>query len=277
MKVMLIRKADKNTEEGTMPGQELLLAMGKYNEMLVNAGVMEDGTGLKPSKNGVRVNFDNGEPVVTNGPFTETHELVAGFTMLEVDSLDEAIEWAKQWPPEDAENGDLTLELRPVYGLEDFEQGEGLAKHQELEKKIQKQPSSITPHLQFNGKCNQALEFYAECLGAEITEIVRWGDIPMDQEFADEQKAMVAHANLSIGSLAVAGMDSLSGDKDVIPGRIILGFATPEQTRAAFDALAAGGKVNMEPEPTFWSSCFAVVTDKFGVEWSLNCEQAPDK
>ena len=117
MRFMIIRKADKNTEAGVLPSQELLTAMMKYNEELVKAGVMLQGEGLQPTSKGARVKFAAGKPSVVDGPFTETKELIAGFTMIQVRSKEEAIEWVKRWPVED---GDVELEIRQVFEAEDF-------------------------------------------------------------------------------------------------------------------------------------------------------------
>jgi len=92
MKYMLIRKADADTENGVMPSQSLLQAMGEYNERLQQAGVLETGQGLTPSREGCRIEFKDGEAMVTDGPFAETKELIAGYTMLNVRSKEEAIE-----------------------------------------------------------------------------------------------------------------------------------------------------------------------------------------
>jgi hypothetical protein len=117
VRFMIIRRADKNTEAGVMPQQELLAAMMKYNAELVKAGVMLQGEGLHPTAKGSRVTFKAGKPLVTDGPFTETKELIAGFTMIQVRSKEEAIEWVKRWPVED---GDVTLEIRQVFEADDF-------------------------------------------------------------------------------------------------------------------------------------------------------------
>jgi hypothetical protein len=114
---MIVRKADKNTEAGVLPSQELLTAMMKYNEELVKAGVMLQGEGLQPTSKGTRVKLSGGKTTVVDGPFTETKELIAGFTMIQVRSKDEAIEWVKRWPVED---GDVELEIRQVFEAEDF-------------------------------------------------------------------------------------------------------------------------------------------------------------
>ena len=119
MRFMIIRKADKNTEAGVLPSTELIAAMLKYNQELVQAGVMLDGEGLQPSAKGARIKFSAGKPTVFDGPFAETKELMAGFTMIQVKSREEAIEWVKRWPALDGD-GAVELELRQVFELEDF-------------------------------------------------------------------------------------------------------------------------------------------------------------
>jgi hypothetical protein len=118
MRFMVIRKADENTEAGIMPSTELLEAMGNYMEEMVKAGVLLAGDGLHPSAKGVRVAFADGTPSVVDGPFAETKELIAGFNLIEVKSLDEAIEWVKRWPA--ALDGDPEIEIRQVFEAEDF-------------------------------------------------------------------------------------------------------------------------------------------------------------
>ncbi|AIY42925.1 PhnB protein [Collimonas arenae] len=119
MRFMIIRKADQETEAGVMPSESLIAAMMKFNEEMVQAGVMKDGDGLHPSSKGARIKFSGGKPTVIDGPFAETKELIAGFTMIQVKSKAEALEWVKRWPAEDA-NGNVELELRQVFEAEDF-------------------------------------------------------------------------------------------------------------------------------------------------------------
>ncbi len=118
MRVMVLVKATKDSEAGVMPSQELLTEMGKFNEELVKAGVMLAGEGLHPSSKGVRVDFSGDKRTVTDGPFAETKELVAGYWLWQVRSMDEAIEWAKRCPNPMEEGG--LLEIRPVFEAEDF-------------------------------------------------------------------------------------------------------------------------------------------------------------
>lgn len=118
MKVMVIVKATKDSEAGVLPDQKLLTEMGQYNEQLVKAGIMLAGEGLHPSSKGVRVRFSGTNRTVTKGPFAETSELIAGFWMWRVKSMEEAIEWIKRCPNPMLE--DSEIELRPVFEAEDF-------------------------------------------------------------------------------------------------------------------------------------------------------------
>ena len=120
MRVMVLVKANRDSEAGVMPTEEMLAAMARYNEELVNAGVMLSGEGLQPSSKGVRVTFSGSEASVTDGPFAETKELLAGFWMWQVDSMDDAIAWIKRAPFEGGANGDVILELRPIFEADDF-------------------------------------------------------------------------------------------------------------------------------------------------------------
>ena len=116
MRVMVIVKADKDSEAGIMPSQQLLTDMGNYNEELVKAGVMLAGEGLQPSSKGKRVRFGGGKHTVTDGPFTETKELIAGFWLWQVRSMDEAVEWLKKAPF----GPGAELEIRRVFESDDF-------------------------------------------------------------------------------------------------------------------------------------------------------------
>jgi hypothetical protein len=118
MKVMVMIKATQDSEAGTMPSEQLLTEMGNYNEELVKAGVMLAGEGLHPSSQGVRVRFSGTNRTVTDGPFTETKELVAGYWLWQVKSMEEAISWVKRCP--NPMPGDSEIEIRPVFEAEDF-------------------------------------------------------------------------------------------------------------------------------------------------------------
>ena len=118
MRVMVLIKATEESEAGVMPSQELLTEMGNFNEELVKAGVMLAGDGLHPSSKGVRVAFSGGERKVIDGPFAETKELLAGYWVWQVKSLDEAIEWVRRMPNPTEQDG--VVEIRPVFEADDF-------------------------------------------------------------------------------------------------------------------------------------------------------------
>jgi hypothetical protein len=116
---MVIVKATKNSEAGVMPNEQLLAAMGKFNEELVKAGIMQAGEGLHPSSRGKRVRFSNGSKSIIDGPFPETKELIAGFWLWNVRSMNEALEWVKRCPdPMPGEESEI--EIRPIFEAEDF-------------------------------------------------------------------------------------------------------------------------------------------------------------
>jgi len=118
MRVMVMVKATRESEAGKMPGTELLAAMGKFNEELAKAGVMLAGEGLHPSAKGKRVRFSGPQRTVTDGPFAETKELVAGFWLWQVESMDEAVEWVRRCP--NPMEGDSEIEIRPLFEADDF-------------------------------------------------------------------------------------------------------------------------------------------------------------
>ena len=141
MRFMVIVKATKDSEAGKMPSEQLLTDMGKFNEELVKAGIMLAGEGLHPSSKASRVKFAAGKRTVTDGPFAETKELIAGFWLWQVKSMDEAVEWARRCP-DPMPGEDATLELRPVFESDDF--GAELtpelrAQEEKLRKEIERQ------------------------------------------------------------------------------------------------------------------------------------------
>ena len=142
MKFMLIRRADANTEKGIMPSEEMLNAMAQYNERMQRAGVFLTGDGLRPSSEGYRITFTDGAPTVSRGPFNETG-VIAGYSVLQVDSAEEAIEWARQWPVLD-NNGNVALELRPlVVSLNSFNGFMTLADGRRLFFKTHTEPDNV--------------------------------------------------------------------------------------------------------------------------------------
>ena len=142
MRVMVIVKATKDSEAGTPPDGELLTEMTKFNEELVNAGIMLAGDGLQPSSAGKRVKFKGAKRTVTDGPFSETKELIAGYWIWEVKSLEDAVDWVKRCP--NPMPGESEIEIRPLYDITDFPDAtpELIAKEKALNAKMAKQKSA---------------------------------------------------------------------------------------------------------------------------------------
>ena len=121
MRFMVIVKATRDSEAGVLPTTEQLAAMGKYNEELVRAGIMLAGEGLHPSSKGVRVKLTGKDAMVTDGPFAETKELIAGYTLIEVKSREEALEWSRRFPNPAGEGKNAQIEVRELYAIEDLQ------------------------------------------------------------------------------------------------------------------------------------------------------------
>ena len=130
MRFMILVKASKDSERGVMPTEEQLAVMADYHEQLAKAGVLLDANGLQPSASGWRIRYSGGRRTVLDGPFVETKELVAGYTIIQVKSREEALEWAKRFPnPHDE---DAEIEIRPLFELEDFGPGEAIERFREM-------------------------------------------------------------------------------------------------------------------------------------------------
>lgn len=274
MRVMVIVKASPSSEAGELPSPELLEAMGKYNEELVKAGIMKSGDGLKPSSMGLRVRFRGDERIVTDGPFAETSELIAGYWLWEVTSMEEAVEWVKRCPNPMNEESDI--EIRQFFEMEDFAEidpdGTQAAHEDALRTEIAMQESTLTPYLFFAGRCDEALEFYKQALGAKVAMLMRFNESPdappegmLQEGFEDK----VMHATVNIGKLTVMCSDGCN-DKSSFDGfRLALTFTSEDGCRRVFDALSEGGTVDMPLCKTFWSPLYGMVTDKFGVGWMV--------
>ncbi|EKE69594.1 YciI family protein [Gallaecimonas xiamenensis] len=271
MRVIIQRKADAYTEAGQLPDNELLVAMGQFHERMLNAGILRDGMGLKPSAQGKQLRFEGGQLQVTDGPFSETKELLAGFSLLEVDSMDEALAWAKQWPKED---GDVTLELRPLFEMEDFAPGSGVELHKALWDKVKAGPALCNAYLNFKGDCRQAFDFYASALGAKIEVLMTHGDTPAAAEVPPQWHDKIIHGRLRLGNWLLMASDAPEEHYQAPQGmHLHLGFSDPAEAKVVFDQLAEGGQVTMPFSETFWAKGFGMVTDRFGVPWMINCEQ----
>lgn len=138
MRYMIIVKATHDSEAGKMPPEDLFTEMGKFHEELAKAGILRDASGLKPSSAGWRLEYAGKQATVVDGPFAETKELVAGYTIIEVNSRDEALQWTRRFPNPSIDGGKAEIEVREFLELEDFEQSEAIDRFRELEMPSQK-------------------------------------------------------------------------------------------------------------------------------------------
>nr|WP_298522636.1 YciI family protein [uncultured Halomonas sp.] len=133
MRYMIIVKATQDSEAGVMPGETLLARMAAYHEALAKAGVLLDATGLQPSSSGWRVRYDGDKRTLIDGPFTESKELIAGYTLIQVRSHEEAAEWVRRFPNPAIDGGESEIEVRRLFELEDFSESEAIDRFQTLD------------------------------------------------------------------------------------------------------------------------------------------------
>jgi hypothetical protein len=132
MRYMIIVKATRDSEAGVMPDEGLLARMGAYHEELANSGVLLDGSGLKPSREGWRIHYDGEKRYVIDGPFTESKELIAGYTLIQVRNREEAMEWVRRFPNPALDGGKGEIEVRQLFELEDFEPSRAVGRMREI-------------------------------------------------------------------------------------------------------------------------------------------------
>jgi uncharacterized glyoxalase superfamily protein PhnB len=278
---MVIIKADRNTEAGVMPSEDLLREMGNYNEELVKAGVMLDGNGLHPSSKGARILFKGKERRVVDGPFAETKELIAGYWLWQVKSREEAIEWARRCPNPTGEES--VIELRQVFEAEDFgaeftpelrAQEERLMAEAAALKAAAQAPATTaavnpvppsdgaTPYLVVQG-AHDAIAWYQRVFGAELVAKI---DAPDGKVMHSELKVgparfMLTEENLAYGS---RGPKTIGGSSTTT---IVF---VPDVDATVKAAVAAGATAGMPVADQFWGDRSGTITDPFGHQWFVS-------
>jgi uncharacterized glyoxalase superfamily protein PhnB len=192
--------------------------------------------------------------------------------MIRTDSLEEAIHWATRWPAMDGD-GEVSLELRPLFELDDFAPGEALNLHARLGERLRRRPTLINPYLNFNGDCREAFEFYADCLDGHAEMLMNYGESPMANEVPPHWREKIIHACLRVGDWRLMGSDIAPDCYRRPTGFAVqLAVADPDRAGEIFHRLAGGGTVRMDLERTFWAERFGMLEDRFGIPWMINCE-----
>lgn len=278
MRFMVIVKADKSTEAGVMPSEQLLREMGDYNEQLVKAGVMLAGEGLHPSKKGARVVFSGKRREVLDGPFAETKELIAGYWIWQCKDLAEALEWARKCPNPTGEES--VLEIRQIFEAEDFgaeftpelraQEERLLAEAKKLDEarksggKVNPVPASTgaTPYLVVKG-ANDAIAYYQRIFGAQLRFRM------------DAPDGQVMHSELMVGP-ALFMLTEERPEHGALSPLTVGGSSTTavlyvRDADAVFNAaVASGAKVTMPMGDQFWGDRSGSLIDPFGHHWFIS-------
>lgn len=270
MRFMIIVKATAESEAGQMPSEQMLAEMGRFNEELIKAGVMEAGEGLHPSSKGARVRFSGSKRTVVDGPFAETKELVAGFWLWKVKSREEAIEWVKRCP--NPMPGDSEIEIRQIFGTEDF--GEALTPElREQEERQRRELAGVKPVPEARGAlpylvvkgAADAIAFYQRVFGAEVT-------LRLDAPDG------VMHAELQVGPAAFMlteeRVEMGAKSPTTIGGSASSAVIYVPDADAVFDrAVKAGSTVTMPMADQFWGDRSGGIIDPFGHGWMISTQK----
>ncbi len=263
MRYMIIVKGDERTEAGELPRSELVKNMADYHEELAAAGVLVDANGLKSTRDGFRVRYQGSERIIVDGPFAETRDLIAGYTLIEVDTPKQAREWARRFPNPRGEGMDCEVEVRRVFELDDFEPSEGVEQFRRLDCKPVSGP--IPQLIVTDGQA--AVDFYRLAFGAEL----------LDKHLAEDGKRYM-HATLAIGDGQLflhdefpefCGQDSARSPSRLEAVSCTLHLNVDDADQAWARALAAGAQQTMPLEDQFWGMRYGQLRDPFGYLWAI--------
>lgn len=277
MKVMIMVKATPSSEAGIVSGEkfeQMMHDMGRFNEQLIEAKIMKAGEGLKPTSEAVRVHFSGANRTVINGPFAQTEKLVAGYWIWEVKSMEEAVEWVKKCPNPMFEDSDI--DIRPIYEMEDFAHLDptGEMAHEEVRfaNTLATHNAEVSPYLFYGGRCEEALEFYKQALGAKVGMVMRFNESPdpvPEGMLKPGFETKIMHATFTVGNKTIMASDGTGNEPPFAGFSLALSVPTPDAADRVFNALAEGGNVIMPLGQTFWSARYGMVSDKFGVGWMV--------
>jgi PhnB protein len=269
MRYMIIVKGDEQVEGGAMPRPEDITAMAEFHEELVRAGALVAADGLQPTSKGFRVRYDGEQRHVTDGPFTETRELIGGFTMIRVDSREEAEAWARRYPNPAGAGNPCEIEVRQVFELDDFEPGEGVERFRKLEADCAVGDTILSapvPHLVVSDG-RAAVDFYRRAFGAELAE----------EHLAEDGKRYM-HAALRLGEGRLflhdefpefGGCGGAEPPSRLGSASCTLHLDVADADGAWQQALDAGAEVIIPLEDQFWGMRYGQLRDPFGYLWAI--------
>lgn len=257
MRVMVIVKATRNSEAGAMPSEKLLAEMGRYNEELVKAGVMLSGEGLHPSAKGKRVEFSPGKKrTIIDGPFTETRDLIAGFWLWQVQSMDEAVEWVRRCP-DPMPGEESVIEIRPLFETDDFGEEftpELRAQEERMQAELESADQKITTCLWFDGNAEEAAKHYTSIFkNTKILSVSRYG------EAGPGPKDSVMTITFELEGRQFTALNGGPQFKFNEAVSLVVRCSAQEEVDTLWSKLALGG----EEGPCGW------LKDKFGLSWQI--------
>jgi PhnB protein len=275
MRYMIIVKGDERVEGGEMPRAEDIAAMAEFHEELAGAGALVAADGLKPTVRGFRVRYNGTERQVIDGPFSETRELIGGFTMIRVDSREEAEAWARRFPNPAGEGKPCEIEVREVFELDDFEPSEGVERFRELERHQADAAVSLSapvPHLVVSDG-RAAIDFYARAFGAVLA----------DKHLAEDGKRYM-HAALRLGNGRLflhdefpefGGCGGAQSPRELGAASCTFHLDVADADAAWQQAVEAGAEVVMALEDQFWGMRYGQLRDPFGYLWAIGGPVSP--
>ena len=270
MRFVILVKATQDSEAGVMPPEKLIAEMAKYHEELQKAGVLLDASGLQASSKGWRIQYSGKQRSFVDGPFAETNELVAGYTVIKVKSKEEAMEWTKRFPNPAIDGGEGKIEARQLFELEDFAPSEAVERFRDIGvgsvsrsgvKPIPEGMRAVTPHLVCAGAAD-AIEFYKKAFGA----------LEMARLPGPDGKVM--HAMIRVGDSAIMLVDEapewgMLGPKSLKGSPVTIHLYVDDADAFVARAAQAGAKLTMPLADMFWGDRYGKLEDPFGHHWSV--------
>lgn len=275
MRFIIIVKASKDSEAGVMPQEQLIAAMAQYHEELMQAGVLLDASGLQPSSKGWRIRYSGTKRTLTEGPFAPSDELIAGYTMIQVKTLEEAIEWTKRFPNPAGEGKEAEIEVRQLFELENFAPGAAIERFRAMDAGIKKRRiepvieghkislqsvQTFTPCLWFDDQAEEAARFYTSVFkNSKVVNIARYGEA--GHEFHGRQAGTVMTVSFELDGQTFTALNGGPIFKFNEAISLQVNCETQQEVDYYWEKLTEGG--DEKAQQCGW------LKDKYGVSWQV--------